>query len=208
MLCQRPKVPVDETVRRHAAGGFGAHGAAAADTPFVGDQADDLKAAFHAGCQRACAHRAWPQDVGPGLPSGCRARVYVSTTLQVPWRPSWAANCRLLEKRAARLSSANLPELAQLGKANGLASTPTIGRLANQMTCGRAQAKSSSTIIQPSREQPIVVNDAGRQFVRGALIAAPERGLPGQYAVAAAIVDQHRLGRVTCGRRPGKNLLT
>lgn len=27
-------------------------GAAAADTPFVGDQADDLKAAFHAGCQR------------------------------------------------------------------------------------------------------------------------------------------------------------
>jgi D-glycero-D-manno-heptose 1,7-bisphosphate phosphatase len=28
------------------------YGAAAADTPFVGDQADDLKAAFHAGCQR------------------------------------------------------------------------------------------------------------------------------------------------------------
>lgn len=27
-------------------------GAAAADTPFVGDQVDDLKAAFHAGCQR------------------------------------------------------------------------------------------------------------------------------------------------------------
>ena len=25
---------------------------AAADTPFVGDQADDLKAAFHAGCKR------------------------------------------------------------------------------------------------------------------------------------------------------------
>ena len=28
------------------------YGAAAAHTPFVGDQADDLKAAFHAGCQR------------------------------------------------------------------------------------------------------------------------------------------------------------
>ena len=28
------------------------YGAASADTPFVGDQADDLKAAFHAGCQR------------------------------------------------------------------------------------------------------------------------------------------------------------
>jgi len=28
------------------------YGARAKDTPFVGDQADDLKAAFHAGCQR------------------------------------------------------------------------------------------------------------------------------------------------------------
>jgi D-glycero-D-manno-heptose 1,7-bisphosphate phosphatase len=28
-------------------------GAVAAETPFVGDQADDLKAAFHAGCRRA-----------------------------------------------------------------------------------------------------------------------------------------------------------
>ena len=27
-------------------------GAAPADTPFVGDQLDDLKAAFHAGCKR------------------------------------------------------------------------------------------------------------------------------------------------------------
>lgn len=28
------------------------YGARAADTPFVGDQADDLKAAYHAGCRR------------------------------------------------------------------------------------------------------------------------------------------------------------
>jgi D-glycero-D-manno-heptose 1,7-bisphosphate phosphatase len=28
------------------------YGARAADTPYVGDQADDLKAAFHAGCRR------------------------------------------------------------------------------------------------------------------------------------------------------------
>jgi D-glycero-D-manno-heptose 1,7-bisphosphate phosphatase len=28
------------------------YGARAADTPFVGDQADDLKAAFHADCRR------------------------------------------------------------------------------------------------------------------------------------------------------------
>ena len=28
------------------------YGVAPADTPFVGDQADDLKAAFHAGCKR------------------------------------------------------------------------------------------------------------------------------------------------------------
>ena len=28
------------------------HGAVAADTPFVGDQLDDLRAAFHAGCRR------------------------------------------------------------------------------------------------------------------------------------------------------------
>jgi D-glycero-D-manno-heptose 1,7-bisphosphate phosphatase len=28
------------------------YGAAAAETPFVGDQADDLRAAFHAGCKR------------------------------------------------------------------------------------------------------------------------------------------------------------
>jgi len=28
------------------------YGAAAAETPFVGDQADDLRAAFHAGCRR------------------------------------------------------------------------------------------------------------------------------------------------------------
>src|SRR6185295_3874533 len=28
------------------------YGVRAAETPFVGDQADDLKAAFHAGCQR------------------------------------------------------------------------------------------------------------------------------------------------------------
>ena len=28
------------------------HGARAAETPFVGDQADDLRAAFHAGCRR------------------------------------------------------------------------------------------------------------------------------------------------------------
>jgi len=28
------------------------HGASAAETPFVGDQADDLRAAFHAGCRR------------------------------------------------------------------------------------------------------------------------------------------------------------
>jgi D-glycero-D-manno-heptose 1,7-bisphosphate phosphatase len=28
------------------------YGARAADTPFIGDQADDLKAAFHAGCRR------------------------------------------------------------------------------------------------------------------------------------------------------------
>lgn len=28
------------------------HGASAAETPFIGDQADDLRAAFHAGCRR------------------------------------------------------------------------------------------------------------------------------------------------------------
>ena len=28
------------------------HGANPAETPFVGDQVDDLKAAFHAGCRR------------------------------------------------------------------------------------------------------------------------------------------------------------
>jgi D-glycero-D-manno-heptose 1,7-bisphosphate phosphatase len=28
------------------------YGARAQETPFVGDQADDLKAAFHAGCRR------------------------------------------------------------------------------------------------------------------------------------------------------------
>ena len=28
------------------------HGASAAETPFIGDQADDLQAAFHAGCRR------------------------------------------------------------------------------------------------------------------------------------------------------------
>jgi len=28
------------------------YGAQASDTPFIGDQADDLKAAFHAGCRR------------------------------------------------------------------------------------------------------------------------------------------------------------
>ena len=34
------------------AGGAGAFRAAPADTPFVGDQAEDLKAGFHAGCRR------------------------------------------------------------------------------------------------------------------------------------------------------------
>ena len=42
----------------HEAGGgmlreaLASYGARAADTPFVGDQVDDLKAAFHAGCPR------------------------------------------------------------------------------------------------------------------------------------------------------------
>lgn len=46
-----------KTPRMKPAGGMlqealASYGARAADTPFVGDQVDDLKAAFHAGCPR------------------------------------------------------------------------------------------------------------------------------------------------------------
>jgi D-glycero-D-manno-heptose 1,7-bisphosphate phosphatase len=46
--------------------------AAPADTPFVGDQADDLKAAFHAGC-KCVSSACWSAPglaVSPGLTLG------------------------------------------------------------------------------------------------------------------------------------------
>jgi D-glycero-D-manno-heptose 1,7-bisphosphate phosphatase len=49
--CDRktPRMKPSAGMLREALARFGAR---AADTPFVGDQVDDLKAAFHAGCQR------------------------------------------------------------------------------------------------------------------------------------------------------------
>ena len=45
------------------------YGAASADTPFVGDQADDLKAAFHAGCQRVLVRTGLGRNtLAQGLP--------------------------------------------------------------------------------------------------------------------------------------------
>jgi D-glycero-D-manno-heptose 1,7-bisphosphate phosphatase len=42
---------------------------APADTPFVGDQADDLKAAFHAGCKRVLVRtRLGRKTLAEGLP--------------------------------------------------------------------------------------------------------------------------------------------
>ena len=52
LLRLRSQMPAPQALRRHVAGGAGHYRVAAADTPFVGDQADDLKAAFHAGCKR------------------------------------------------------------------------------------------------------------------------------------------------------------
>jgi D-glycero-D-manno-heptose 1,7-bisphosphate phosphatase len=46
------------------------YGADAARTPFVGDQADDLKAAFHAGCQRVLVRTGLGRKtLAKGLPS-------------------------------------------------------------------------------------------------------------------------------------------
>jgi D-glycero-D-manno-heptose 1,7-bisphosphate phosphatase len=45
-------------------------GAVAAETPFVGDQADDLKAAFHAGCQRVLVRTGLgSKTLAQGLPA-------------------------------------------------------------------------------------------------------------------------------------------
>ena len=46
-------------------------GARAADTPFVGDQVEDLKAAFHAGCRRVLV------------------RTGLGRKRQRPWMPIW-----------------------------------------------------------------------------------------------------------------------
>ncbi len=46
------------------------YGAAAAETPFVGDQADDLRAAFHAGCRRVLVRTGLGRKtLAEGLPS-------------------------------------------------------------------------------------------------------------------------------------------
>ena len=45
-------------------------GAAAAYTPFVGDQVDDLRAAFHAGCQRVLVRTGLgSKTLAQGLPT-------------------------------------------------------------------------------------------------------------------------------------------
>jgi D-glycero-D-manno-heptose 1,7-bisphosphate phosphatase len=60
--------------RKPAAGmlreALAAYGARAADTPFVGDQSDDLKAAFHAGCRRVLVKTGLGRDaLAAGLPN-------------------------------------------------------------------------------------------------------------------------------------------
>ena len=47
--CKTPRMKPAAGMLREA---LATYGARAADTPFVGDQVDDLKAAFHAGCPR------------------------------------------------------------------------------------------------------------------------------------------------------------
>jgi D-glycero-D-manno-heptose 1,7-bisphosphate phosphatase len=53
------------------------YGAAAADTPFVGDQADDLKAAFTRAASACWCALAWPQDAGARSSDLCRAGSHV-----------------------------------------------------------------------------------------------------------------------------------
>jgi hypothetical protein len=47
-------------------------GAAAAETPFVGDQLDDLKAAFHARCRRVLVRTGLGRKIAGGRPSAIR----------------------------------------------------------------------------------------------------------------------------------------
>ena len=49
------------------------YGAQARDTPFIGDQADDLKAAFHAGCRRILVRTGLGgKSIAAGLPDYLR----------------------------------------------------------------------------------------------------------------------------------------
>jgi D-glycero-D-manno-heptose 1,7-bisphosphate phosphatase len=59
--------------RKPAAGmlreALAAYGARAADTPYVGDQADDLRAAFHAGCRRVLVRTGLGREALARLPA-------------------------------------------------------------------------------------------------------------------------------------------
>jgi D-glycero-D-manno-heptose 1,7-bisphosphate phosphatase len=59
--------------RKPAAGmlreALAAYGATAADTPYIGDQADDLKAAFHAGCRRVLLKTGLGREALASLPA-------------------------------------------------------------------------------------------------------------------------------------------
>jgi D-glycero-D-manno-heptose 1,7-bisphosphate phosphatase len=77
---------------------LGRYGVAAAHTPFVGDQLDDLKAAFHAGCPRVLVRTGLgAKTLAHGLPS------YVEPVLLAD--DLWHAVDRLLKPTGAALSS-------------------------------------------------------------------------------------------------------
>ena len=65
-ICERktPRMKPAAGMLREALARFGAR---AADTPFVGDQVEDLKAAFHAGCRRVLVRTALNVDKGIAL---------------------------------------------------------------------------------------------------------------------------------------------
>ena len=80
----------------------------------------------------------------------------------------------------------------------------TVKSLATKAPAETTKARSDQLVFDDHpaiKEQPIVVDDAGRQLARGALIAALECGRLGQDAVTAAIVKKHGLGRVELAHR-------
>ena len=67
-ICERktPRMKPAAGMLREALARFGAR---AADTPFVGDQVEDLKAAFHAGCRRVLVRTGLGRKLSK---TGCR----------------------------------------------------------------------------------------------------------------------------------------